>query len=134
MVILHSRKRPIFVRPLSDAERKSLEAGLRSPSRPSLCAPMPDPARQRQRQKRLPDRSRTGLQSSNRTQRHHTCLQQEGAPGGASARFEASPHRSHRAFQGPEQAEALRELLHQKPRKFGTKTRVLWTLDLAADS
>jgi hypothetical protein len=31
MVILHSMKRPIFVRPLSDAERKTLEAGLRSP-------------------------------------------------------------------------------------------------------
>jgi hypothetical protein len=37
MVILYSMKRPIFVRPLSDAERKALEAGLRSPSRPSLC-------------------------------------------------------------------------------------------------
>jgi hypothetical protein len=30
-VILQSMKRPIFVRPLSDAERESLEAGLRSP-------------------------------------------------------------------------------------------------------
>ncbi len=31
MVILHSMKRPIFVRPLSDAERETLQAGLRSP-------------------------------------------------------------------------------------------------------
>ncbi len=31
MVILYSMKRPIFVRPLTDAERKTLEAGLRSP-------------------------------------------------------------------------------------------------------
>src|SRR5215204_5340427 len=31
MVILYSMKRPIFVRPISDAERKTLEAGLRSP-------------------------------------------------------------------------------------------------------
>ena len=31
MVILYSMKRPIFVRPLSDAERETLEAGLRSP-------------------------------------------------------------------------------------------------------
>jgi DNA-binding CsgD family transcriptional regulator len=31
MVILYSMKRPIFVRSLSDAERKALEAGLRSP-------------------------------------------------------------------------------------------------------
>ncbi len=30
MAILHSMKRPIFVRPLNDAERETLEAGLRS--------------------------------------------------------------------------------------------------------
>jgi transposase len=42
------------------------------------------------------------------------------------------PHTVHRAFQGPEQAQALRELLHQEPRKFGKGTS-LWTLDLAAE-
>ena len=42
------------------------------------------------------------------------------------------PHTVHRAFQGPEQAEALRELLHHKPREFGKDTS-LWTLDLAAE-
>ena len=31
MVIFYSMKRPIYVRPLSDAERKTLQAGLRSP-------------------------------------------------------------------------------------------------------
>jgi len=31
MVILYAMKRPIYVRPLSDAERETLEAGLRSP-------------------------------------------------------------------------------------------------------
>src|SRR5688572_32430822 len=31
MVILYAMKRPIFVHPLSDAERETLEAGLRSP-------------------------------------------------------------------------------------------------------
>jgi winged helix-turn helix protein len=31
MVILYSMKRPIFVRPFSDAQRETLEAGLRSP-------------------------------------------------------------------------------------------------------
>src|SRR5215204_3305238 len=30
MVILHNMRRPIYVRPLSDAERETLEAGLRS--------------------------------------------------------------------------------------------------------
>jgi DNA-binding CsgD family transcriptional regulator len=32
MVILYSMKRPIYVRPLSDVERKALKAGLRSPN------------------------------------------------------------------------------------------------------
>ena len=31
MIILYATKRPIFVRPLTDAERETLEAGLRSP-------------------------------------------------------------------------------------------------------
>ena len=31
MVILYTMKPPIFVRPLTDAERKTLQAGLRSP-------------------------------------------------------------------------------------------------------
>lgn len=41
------------------------------------------------------------------------------------------PHTIHRAFD-PERAEALRELLHQKPRKFG-KQSSLWTLEMAAE-
>jgi predicted ArsR family transcriptional regulator len=31
MVILYAMKRPIFVRPLTDAQRQTLQAGLRSP-------------------------------------------------------------------------------------------------------
>jgi len=41
------------------------------------------------------------------------------------------PHTVHRAFD-PEQAEALRELLHTNPRKFG-KESTLWTLEMAAE-
>jgi hypothetical protein len=41
------------------------------------------------------------------------------------------PHTIHRAF-GPERAEALRELLHQDPRKFG-KDSTLWTLEMTAE-
>jgi transposase len=41
------------------------------------------------------------------------------------------PHTVHRAFD-EKRAEALRELLHQEPRKFGKDTS-LWTLDLAAE-
>ena len=42
------------------------------------------------------------------------------------------PHTVHRAFQGPQQAEALRELLHHMPREY-RKDTTLWTLDLAAE-
>lgn len=41
------------------------------------------------------------------------------------------PHTVHRAFD-PEQAETLRQMLHQEPRNFGQDTS-LWTLDLAAE-
>jgi len=41
------------------------------------------------------------------------------------------PHTVHRAFD-PEEAEALRGMLHQDPRGFGKDTS-LWTLDLAAE-
>jgi transposase len=41
------------------------------------------------------------------------------------------PRTVHRAFV-PEQAEALRELLHHKPRNFGKATS-LWTLEMAAE-
>ncbi len=57
-IILYSMKPPIFVHPLSDAERKSLKAGLRSPDAFTPCAatrscwlgcrwskPLPDRAR-----------------------------------------------------------------------------------------
>ena len=37
-------KPPIFVRPLSDAERDTLEAGLRSPDAFTYLAPLPDTA------------------------------------------------------------------------------------------
>ena len=42
------------------------------------------------------------------------------------------PHTVHRSFQGPEQVEALRELLYHEPREY-RKQRSLWTLDLAAE-
>jgi transposase len=41
------------------------------------------------------------------------------------------PHTIHRAFDA-ERTAALRELLHQKPRRFGKDTS-LWTMDLAAE-
>jgi hypothetical protein len=122
-------KRPIFVRPLSDAERETLEAGLRPQRMPSPCAALPDTSRQLQGRKCLPDSSLVGLQSANRTQRHPR-LQRQRAAGGPPAGIEAS-HTVHRAF-AAEQADALQEMLHRSPREFGHDSS-LWTLEMAAE-
>ena len=60
MVVLHTMKLPIYVRPLSDAERKTMEAGLRSPDAFTLKA-LPDLARKCRWPQRLPDRSQPRL-------------------------------------------------------------------------
>jgi transposase len=121
-------KRPIFVRPLSDAEREALEAGLRSSDAFVLrrCQILLASSRGEnayQIAKSLgcnPQTARNAIHAFN----------ERGLPE-ALERGSKRPHTIHRAFQGPEQAEALRELLHHKPRNFGKDTS-LWTLELAA--
>ena len=128
MVILHSMKRPIFVRPISDAERESLEAGLRSPDAFTLrrCQILLASNRGKNAYQIAhelgcnPQTARNAIHAFN-----HKGLPQ------ALRQGSKHPHTVHRAFH-PEQAEALRELLHQKPRKFDKDTS-LWTLDLAAE-
>src|SRR5215217_3548621 len=95
-------RRPIFERPLSDAEREALKAGLRSSDAFTL------------RRSQILLASEEG-KNAYRIARELSC----------------SPHTVHRAFDG-ERAEAMRELLHQDPRKFG-KQSSLWTLDMAAE-
>jgi transposase len=128
MVILHTMKRPIFVRPLSDAERKTLEAGLRSPDAFTLrrCQILLDSDRGENAYEIArslgcnPQTARNAIHAFN----------DKGLPE-ALQQGSKHPHTVHRAF-GPEQAEALRELLHHEPRKFGKGTS-LWTLELAAE-
>src|SRR5688500_19018988 len=128
MVILHSMKRPIFVRPLSVAERETLEAGLRSPDAFTL-------------------RRCQILLASNRGKNAYQIAHELGCNPQTARNaihafnekgFEAAlqpgskhPHTVHRAFD-PEQAEALRELLHHEARKFGKDTS-RWTLEMAAE-
>ena len=78
-----------------------------------------------------PDRPLLGLQPPETARNAIYAFNEKGLP---RALWQGSkrPHTVHRAFQGPEQAEALRELLHHKPRNFGKDTS-LWTLDLAAE-
>ncbi len=128
MVILHSMNRPIFVRPLSDAERETLEAGLRSPDAFTLrrCQILLASNRGKNAYQIAhelgcnPQTARNAIHAFN-----EKGLPQALQPGSKH------PHTVHRAFDA-EQAEALRELLHHKPRKFGKDTS-LWTLELAAE-
>jgi transposase len=128
MVILHSMRRPIYVRPLSDAERETLEAGLRSSDAFTLrrcqillASDRGENAYQIAHQLGCnPQTARNAIHAFNEKGLPET-LQ----PGSKH------PHTVHRAFD-PEQAEALRELLHTNPRKFG-KESTLWTLEMAAE-
>jgi transposase len=120
-------KRPIFVRPLSDAEREALEAGLRSSDAFTLrrCQILLASARGENAYRIAhelgcnPQTARNAIHAFN----------EKGLPR-ALRQGSKRPHTVHRAFD-PEQAEPLRELLHHEPREFG-KGRSLWTLDLAA--
>lgn len=120
-------KRPIFVRPLSDAERQQLEAGLRSfhafvlrRCQILLASARGEQAPQIARYLGCDDQTvRNAIHAFN--------------PQGLDCLTKGSsrPHTIHAAFPG-EQAEQLRGLLHQSPRAFGQPTS-LWTLELAAE-
>src|SRR5215217_5615772 len=121
-------KRPIFVRPLSDAERESLEAGLRSPDAFTsrrcqilLASHRGENAYQIAHQLGCnPQTARNAIHTFN----------EKGLPE-ALQPGSKHPHTVHRAFD-PEQAEALREMLHRSPREFGRESS-LWTLEMAAE-
>jgi transposase len=118
---------PIFVRPLTDAEREQVQAGLRSPDAFVLrrCQIVLASARG----ERVPQIAlflgcdeqtvRNAVHAFNQT--GWAALQ----PGSKR------PKAIHAAF-GPETAEKLRALLHQSPRSFDQPTS-LWTLPLAAE-
>jgi transposase len=120
-------RRPIFVRPLTDAERTQLEAGLRSADAFVL------------RRCEIILASTRGQRAPQIAQslacNHQTVLNAIYAfnkAGLASLTKGSSvPHTFYPAF-NPEQAEKLRAMLHQSPRTFGSPTS-LWTLPLAAE-
>jgi transposase len=121
-------KKPIFVRPLSDAERKTLEEGLRSSDafvlrrcQILLASSRGENAYQIARN--------LGCNSQTARNAIHT-FNEQGLPE-ALQRGSKRPHTIHRAFD-PERAENLLELLHRSPREFGRQTS-LWTLDMAAE-
>jgi transposase len=117
---------PIFVRPLTDAERQAVEAGRRSSDafvlrrcQILLASARGEPPAQIARQLGCGDQTvRNALHAFNA--RGLAALR----PGSRRART------IHRAFQA-DAAGRLRELLHRSPRDFGRPSS-LWTLELAA--
>jgi transposase len=125
--MLSSMKHPVFVRPLTDAERAQVAVGLRSSdafvlrrSQILLASARGEAAPQIARQLGCDDQTvRNAIAAFN-------------ARGLAALHKGSSrPHRIHAAFDLA-RGEQLRALLHQSPRTFGKPTS-LWTLDLAAE-
>ena len=118
---------PLFVRPLTDAERQTLEAGLRSSDAFVLrrCQILLASTRG----EHAPAIARQ-LGCSEQAVRNvlHACNRRGLAALQAGS---SRPHTIHAAFDA-ERAERLRALLHQSPRAFGKATS-LWTLPLAAE-
>ena len=118
---------PIYVRPLTDAERRPLEAGLRSPDAFVLrrCQIVRASARGAQ----VPAIARQ-LGCGEQTVRNAIhAFNTAGA--GALRPASSRPRTIRRAFDAAG-TEQLRALLHQSPRTFGQPTG-LWTLELAAE-
>lgn len=119
--------KPIFVRPLTDAERQQMEAGLRSSdafvlrrSQILLASARGERAPQIAANLGCGDQTvRNAIAAFNRS--GLTCLSK-----GSSV-----PHTVYAAFPA-ERSEGLRALLHRSPRDFGKPTS-LWTLKLAAE-
>jgi hypothetical protein len=120
-------KSPLFVRPLTDAERTALEAGLRSSDAFVLrrCQILLASARG----ERAPAIARA--LGCDPCTVHDAVAAFAGRGLACLRRASSRPHTIHAAFPG-DQAEALRALLHQSPRAFDRPTS-LWTLELAAD-
>ena len=125
--MLSRMKHPVYVRPVTDAERAQLVAGLRSSD--ALV----------HRRSQILLASARGEQAP-AIARHLGCDAQTvrnaitafNTRGPAALRKGSSrPHRFHVAFDAA-RGEQLRALLHQSPRTFGKPTSV-WTLELAAE-
>ncbi len=120
--------RPIFVRPLSDAEREALEEGLRSSDAFVLrrCQILLASSRGENAYRIArslgcdPQTARTAVKRFN-----------EGGLQEALRKRSSRPKRVHAAFDEGRTVR-LREILHRSPRDFGKPTSI-WTLALAAE-
>ena len=121
-------KPPIFVRSLSEKERETLEAGLRSKDAFVMrrCQVILASARGLS-----PPKIARSLGCGSQTVRNAIhAFDERGLD--ALTPGSSRPKRVHAAFDG-KSAEALREMLHRSPREFGYDTS-LWTLEMAAQA
>ena len=120
-------KTPIYVRPLTDVERKQLEAGLRSPDSFTLrrCQILLASAR---RQKANQIAVLVGC--SDQTVRD--VIKDFEQRGLSCLRRRPFHPNSSQSVLDPETTEKIKELLHKSPRAFG-KAGSLWTLNWVAD-
>ena len=120
-------KPPLFVRPLTDAEREAVETGLRSSNAFTLRRSQIIAANMRG--ERVPRIARS-LSCNEQTVRN--AIHAFNAEGVAALTKRSSAVHTDQAAFAPAAAEQLRALLHRRPRDFGHQTS-LWTLDLAAE-
>jgi transposase len=122
-------KQPIFARPLSDAERETLKAGLRSPDAFMLrrCQILLSSAEGKKNAYQIARE----LGCDDQTVRNAIHEFNEGGLREALSKGSNKPHTIHAAFDS-EGAEHLREMLHRSPRDYYGKPTSLWTLELAA--
>jgi transposase len=124
-------REPIFARPLSDAERETLKAALRSPDAFTLrrCQILLSSADGEKSAYKIA--SELGCHSQTVRNVIHK-FNRDGLQA-ALRKGSRRPHTTpHKAFD-EDRAEALRALLHQSPRNFG-KDSSLWTLQMAAQA
>lgn len=127
---MSAMRRPIFVRPISGAEREALEDGLRSSDAFILrrCQILLASERGENAYTMVarslgcdPQTARTAIKRFN-----------EGGLKEALRKRSSRPKKIRAAFDGG-RTERLREMLHRSPREFGKDTS-LWTLALAAEA
>jgi transposase len=121
-------KPPIFVRALSQEERKALEAGLRSKDAFVLRRSQILLASSRGES---PPKIARSLGCGSQTVRNAIHDFDERGLGALKA-GSSRPKRTRAAFD-EHSAETLREMLHRSPREFGYGTS-LWTLEMAAEA
>ena len=118
---------PLYVRPLTDAERDAVELGLRSSDAFTLRRSQILAASARGEHAPRIARSLSCNEQTVRNAIH--AFNEQGVA--ALTKRSCAVHTDQAAFT-PVTAERLRDLLHRSPRDFGHKTS-LWTLALAAE-